>query len=187
MRNGSQTDNMRMLPLAAPNLAFVGNWSKAQLYDRSYRARAASERRAGSRPDLRFAGRGSSPCRSTTLSIGESRAKGGGVNPKAWSGKPIQRKYRDAIIRRFKRHVFTREDLDAILDALIDLRGFGNIKAWQSVRSHLPEELLCQTVAGQRANALSALDDFGNERPAPHSFVVEARPGSNEKCYCALP
>lgn len=101
------------------------------------------------------------------IAVRESR-DGNPINRKAWHGPSGTR---DAIIRRSERHIFTRQDFLAIVNALDRLSGRGNRKAWTFVRDAISEDQLMAQLTGQDAVdialaiATDAIADIGSDRP----------------------
>lgn len=92
------------------------------------------------------------------------RAQNGEINPKAWTKEYSAA--RSAIIERSLTHAFSRNDFNAIEQALYVLKGLGNRKAWAFV-NRTYGDLLYRRLIGDYSDPLyGALDDLGTEDPA---------------------
>ncbi|MGJ5819807.1 HNH endonuclease [Paludibaculum fermentans] len=98
------------------------------------------------------------------LALVAVRSKSGEINPKAWEKEygPM----RDAIIKRSQDHQFIPEDFTAIAEALLELEGGGNRKAWKYVKGLYSEDELYQrlTKGNVDVNA-NAVEDLGVDMP----------------------
>jgi hypothetical protein len=98
------------------------------------------------------------------LALVAIRADDGEVNPKAWT-----REYsaaRTKIIERSLNHRFSQVDIQAIEQALSDLEGLGNRKAWAFVQRTYGDLLYRRLVGDYTDPLYSALDDVGTNDPA---------------------
>lgn len=91
------------------------------------------------------------------------RAKDGEVNPKAWAREYASA--RSAIIDRSLDHKFGKKDYEAVGQALSDLRGMGNRKAWEFVKRIYGDFLYRRLVGDYADPVYGALDDLGTDDP----------------------
>lgn len=98
------------------------------------------------------------------LALVAVRAKGGDINPKAWTRD--HNGARTAIIDRSLSHSFSRADFEAIGLALSDLKGLGNHKAWAFVNRTYGDLLIPRLLGDCSNSRYGALDDLGTEDPA---------------------
>ena len=106
------------------------------------------------------------------LALVAVRAKDGEINPKAWTKE--YNMARDAIIHRSLSYRFSRTDFEAIAQALSDLKGLGNRKAWAFVHRTYGD-LLYRRLTGDYTGPLyGALDDLGTEI-LPGSYTPDTR------------
>ena len=98
------------------------------------------------------------------LALVAIRSKDGEVNPKAWVREYASA--RDAIISRSLQHSFTRADYDAVAQALSDLEGMGNRKAWGFVKRTYGDLLYRRLIGDYSDPVYGALDDLGTDDPA---------------------
>ena len=94
-------------------------------------------------------------------------AASGDINPKAWvKGTPAGD--RDKVIKCSLGHTFTDHDFEAIEEALISLKDYGNRAAWEKVRETIPYNRLLQILTKTNHNASQdAIDDLdvGSDNP----------------------
>ncbi|MFM9974937.1 MAG: HNH endonuclease [Beijerinckiaceae bacterium] len=94
------------------------------------------------------------------------RESSGNINRKAWDSEDLEPNFRQAVIDQSKSHDFTKADYTAILKALDELRGRGNIKAWRYVREKFSFEEFYLRLAGRDfLNSLDAVNDLGTDTP----------------------
>jgi hypothetical protein len=98
------------------------------------------------------------------LALVAVRAQNGDINPKAWTKEYSAA--RTAIIDRSLAHVFSRSDFTAIEQALYDLKGLGNRKAWAFVNRTYGDLLYRRLIGDYSDQIYGALDDLGTEDPA---------------------
>jgi hypothetical protein len=102
------------------------------------------------------------------------RSANGEINPDAWV-KDALPELRDLLIAEAEAHEFSEADEYAMRGALDDLLGMGNRKAWEHVRTCIPQAVMVARLKGEEPPpGLDSLNDLGNDQ-APVIATVGRR------------
>lgn len=92
------------------------------------------------------------------------RNAAGQINPQAWA-KDTLPGLRDGLIEQARAHTFSDSDAAAIRNALDNLTGMGNRKAWIRVREVIPQEEMLARLQGRELQQTDSLNDLGTDEP----------------------
>jgi hypothetical protein len=93
------------------------------------------------------------------------RSANGEINPDAWV-KDALPELRDLLIAEAEVHEFSEADEYAMRGALDDLLGMGNRKAWEHVRTIIPQAVMAARLKGEEPPppGLDSLNDLGTDQ-----------------------
>lgn len=93
------------------------------------------------------------------------RNAAGDVNSQAWVADTLPG-LREKLIAEAKAHEFSDADVGAVRDALGQLTGMGNRKAWTHVRGIIPQEEMLDRLEGREPSPeTDSLNDLGTDEP----------------------